>query len=70
MLKLCIYIQYMFRWCMDKPLLYVVHLKNNSTENIKTREQKDQEAKLLQELLRTVEERNNIKQRKMNTQVQ
>ena len=60
----------MFRWCMDKPLVYVVDLKNNSTEDIKTKEQKDQEAKLLQELLRTVEERNNIEQRKMNTQAQ
>ena len=60
----------MFRWCMDKPLVYVVDLKNNSTEDIKTKEQKDQEAKLLQELLRTVEERNNIDQRKMNTQAQ
>ncbi|XP_065916601.1 EH domain-binding protein 1-like [Dysidea avara] len=39
-------------------------------EDIKTKEQKDQEAKLLQELLRTVEERNNIEQRKMNTQAQ
>ena len=59
----------MFRWCMDKPLVYVVDLKNNSTEDIKTKEQKDQEAKLLQELLRAVEERNNIEQRKMNTYV-
>ena len=50
--------------------MYVVDLKNNSTEDIKTKEQKDQEAKLLQELLRTVEERNNIEQRKMNTQAQ
>ena len=37
---------------------------------MKTQDQKDQEAKLLQELLKTVEERNNIEQRKMTTQAQ
>jgi len=37
---------------------------------MKTKDQKDKEAKLLQELLKTVEERNNIEQRKMNTQAQ
>ena len=37
---------------------------------IKTKDQKDKEAKLLQELLKTVEERNNIEQRKITVQAQ
>ena len=40
------------------------------TDDIKTQDQKDKEAKLLQELLKTVEERNNIEQRKMTAQTQ
>ena len=47
-------------------LLLLMHY----TDDIKTKDQKDKEAKLLQELLKTVEERNNIEQRKMNTQAQ
>ena len=45
-------------------------LHNVYTDDIKTKDQKDKEAKLLQELLKTVEERNNIEQRKMTTQAQ
>ena len=40
------------------------------TDDIKTQDQKDKEDKLLQELLKTVEERNSIEQRKMTTQAQ
>ena len=40
------------------------------TDDIKTKDQKDKEDKLLQALLKTVEERNNIEQRKMTTQAQ
>ena len=40
------------------------------TDDIKTQDQKDKEDKLLQELLKTVEERNNIEQRKMTAQTQ
>ena len=40
------------------------------TDDLKTKDQKDKEDKLLQALLKTVEERNNIEQRKMTTQAQ